>query len=175
MRAAAERSGGFLGGTTHLWRLSGQGSVYQALWRRLIGALNARAGIVHETGPSSEVPVFERFFIGGSNSVRGYRERGAGPKDLLGGFLGGKLVMGGGGELRFPLYRRLHAASFAEGGQVGQKLTFVQPSRWKYGAGGGLRLLTPVVPFRADLGYKLNPDPGDAALWRVHLSLGKAF
>lgn len=170
-----ERTGGFFGGNVHFLRAALDGSLYHRLWRSLLAAGRVRAGALKPTGRTVEIPVYERFFTGGASSVRGYRERHIGPFNALGSPLGGDIQLGASAELRLPLFWRFTAAAFVDGGQVGQRLNFVEPSRWKWGSGLGLRVRTPVGPFRADFGYKLNPDPGDADLWRLHLSLGEAF
>ncbi|MFH1620313.1 MAG: BamA/TamA family outer membrane protein [bacterium] len=170
-----ERSGGLIGGDVHFYRISANAAAYHRFHGRVIGAVSAKAGMVRETHPSAEVPVFERYFAGGGNSVRGYAERDVGPKDSVGAPLGGNLLLSASSELRFPLLGRLNGAVFVDAGQVGGHARMVLPSEWKYGAGGGLRYRTPVGPFRLDLGYKLNPDTGVSDFWHLHLSLGEAF
>lgn len=170
-----ERSGGFVGGQIHFLKAEADASLYRRVWKSLIFAATGRSGAARPTSPSTEIPIFERFFAGGANSVRGYSERGVGPTDIQGSPVGGNLRLGSSLELRFPLVWRLTGAAFVDGGQVGQKIGFVLPSEWKYGAGGGVRLQTPVGPLRADLGYKVNPERGERQWWRLHFSLGEAF
>ena len=99
-----------------------------------------------------------------------------GPTDASGNPLGGKLLLGASAEFRLPIYKKLRGALFLDGGQVADSLQGAAPRNWKYGAGAGLRYITPVGPIRVDFGYKLNPDkPALAELWRVHLSIGEAF
>ncbi|MBI4397337.1 MAG: BamA/TamA family outer membrane protein [Elusimicrobia bacterium] len=172
---SVERSGGIFGGDIHFQKYFYSASRFWAIAGPVVTALQVRGGTVWEFPPSKEVPIFERLFTGGANSIRGYRERGVGPKDDRGAPLGGNVQMGGSVELRFPLYRRFNGAVFVDGGQVAQRASGAKPSEWKYGAGGGVRFKTPVGPFRLDYGYKLNPDPDEEDLWRVHLSLGEAF
>jgi len=175
VQARLERAGGLLGGDVHFNRASLDGASYRRLYRGLIAAVSGRAGVIHQFRPSPEVPVYERFFTGGANSVRGYRERGVGPVDGLGAPRGGNVLLGGNLELRFPLFWRFWGTVFLDGGQVDPSSELVFPARWKYGTGAGLRVRTPVGPLRLDWGHKLGPRPADESGWRLHLSLGEAF
>ncbi|MFH1723713.1 MAG: BamA/TamA family outer membrane protein [Elusimicrobiota bacterium] len=175
LQGRIERSGGVLGGDVHLNRASLEASRYWTPWKRLTAAFSARAGVVRQFGRASEVPVYERFFMGGANTVRGYRERGVGPVDSLGAPLGGNVMTGANAELRFPLAWRFWGAVFVDGGQVAAHEDLAVPGQWRYGTGFGLRLRTPVGPLRLDAGYKLSRQPADGSDWRVHFSLGEAF
>jgi outer membrane protein assembly factor BamA len=170
-----QRAGGALGGTIHFNKALIDGRTYVPLGAGWVAAAAARGGVVVPFGPSADVPIFDRIFTGGANTVRGYRERGVGPKDALGSPLGGTWSTGGNLEVRFPLVKQLFGAAFIDGGMTALSRREALPSEWRYGAGGGLRFRTPVGPVRIDYGYKLNRDPRDPDLWRIHLSLGEAF
>jgi len=141
----------------------------------MVAALSARGGVIRAFAPSTGVPVYKKFFLGGGDSVRGYAERHLGPMDAQGNPTGGNVMTGANAELRFPIFRQLGGAVFLDGGQTSPDWSRAQPAAWRYGAGSGIRLKTPVGPLRLDLGYKLNPAPGDRSLWRLHLSLGEAI
>ena len=173
---SVERSGGFWGGDINIYKASLRNTIYHQILPGLTGLISARGAFVHETGRTPDVPIYERLFTGGGNSVRGYSERGVGPTDADGNPLGGKVLLGASAELRFPIYKKLRGALFTDGGQVSDSLAGSAPRRWRYGAGAGLRYQTPVGPIRAYFGYKLNPDrPVTPEMWRVHLSIGEAF
>ncbi|KAF0124798.1 MAG: outer membrane protein [Elusimicrobia bacterium] len=171
-----ERSGGLWGGDIDFYKTHLGATAYLSAWRGTVIVLSARGGFVRETGDTAEVPIFERFFSGGANSIRGYAERAVGPEDAEGNPIGGRVTAGANAEFRFPVYKKLRGALFADGGQSALSTSGVDPSRWKMGAGFGLRYRTPVGPLRADFGYKLNPgaDPSDGR-WRIHLTLGESF
>ncbi|MFH2202312.1 MAG: BamA/TamA family outer membrane protein [Elusimicrobiota bacterium] len=170
-----ERAGGVLGGDVHFNRASLDGAWYRGLWKKLTLAASARTGAIRQFGPASEVPVYERFFTGGANTIRGYRERGVGRVDDLGAPVGGNVLLGANIELRFPIFWRFWGAAFLDGGQVDPREGLVVPAHWKYGTGAGLRVRTPVGPLRLDWGYKLSRQNADDSDWRIHLSLGEAF
>lgn len=171
-----ERSGGLWGGDVDFYKAHLGATAYMAAWRRTVFVVSGRGGFVRETGDTREVPIFERFFAGGANSIRGYAERAVGPSDSAGNPIGGRVTAGANSEFRFPVYGRLRGALFADGGQAALRTSGVSPREWKFGAGFGLRYRTPVGPLRADFGYKLNPDgePSDGR-WRLHLTLGESF
>jgi len=170
-----ERFGDFLGGFINMHRVVVDATHYSPLFRRVVLANALRSGYSQPYGDSQEIPVFERFFLGGANSVRGYGERRVGDRDSTDAPLGGKRRFSSSVELRFPLFWKFRGAAFVDGGQVANHWSGVSPRFWKFSAGGGIRLVTPVGPFRLDAGYKLNRDPGDTELWRLHFSVGEAF
>lgn len=171
-----ERSGGLWGGDIDFYKTHMGVTAYLSACRGAVLVLSARGGFVRETGDTAEVPIFERFFSGGANSIRGYDERAVGPEDAAGNPVGGRVTAGANAEFRFPVYRKLRGALFLDGGQSALRASGVDIARWKSGAGFGLRYRTPVGPLRADFGYKLNPgaDPADGR-WRIHLTLGESF
>ena len=169
-----ERQGGVLGGDVDLNRGSARAAAYWSPFRQVVGAASFSGGVVRQYGDSPNVPIFERWFMGGATTVRGYREREVGPKDNLGSPIGGNVFTRGSVEARFPIYKRLGGAAFLDGGMVDRDQQLVWPARWRWGAGPGLRLKTPVGPVRLDAGWKINPDPG-LARWVIHFSLGEAF
>lgn len=177
--AGLERSGGIWGGDLDYYKVTTRHTVYRRLFWGITGLVSAAGGFIGETGTTPDIPIYDRFFMGGGSTVRGYAERGVGPKDANGNPLGGKVSLQGNAELRFPVYKSLKGAVFLDGGQVAATLRGAAPANWKYGAGGGLRYLTPVGPIRLDLGYKLNPGKPAAIApvdtWRIHFSLGEAF
>src|SRR5262249_46477825 len=143
-RLLLERDGGFLGGDIDMDKAVLETTLYRTLWGPLTAALTARAGALATFNGRTEAPIFHRFFTGGANTVRGWKERYVGPKAPGGAPLGGDWLAGASAELRFPLFWRLGGALFIDGGQVASTSDGVAPAFWKLGAGGGVRLRTPV-------------------------------
>ncbi len=74
-----EYFGGFWGGDDHFYKLQASWSSYQVVWPGWISATRFRVGWAEEFGESDEVPVDDRFYLGGANTVRGFRENSLGP------------------------------------------------------------------------------------------------
>jgi outer membrane protein assembly factor BamA len=141
----------------------------------LVLATSFRAGLVVPRGQDEEVPLQERYFNGGLNTVRSFREGLLGPKDANGEPLGGEGWSVASVEARQKVQGRLEAALFVDAGTVATDaedwIRFESPS---FGLGAGLRYMLPVGPVRLDGAW--NPDPrageSDGAL---HLTVGLSF
>lgn len=188
-----EPVGGVLGGDVAFVRGTVEGRIYQPLVRRLSGAARLRLGTAEPIADSDEIPLYERFYSGGINSVRGYGRRRLGPL-IADEPVGGRRLAEASLELRHPITDKLGAALFVDAGQVAPDVTPV-PRRaaslrrdqgaeggtfdfpfddLRFGAGFGVRYKSPVGPLRVDLAFPTDPPPGDNP-WQVHLSLGAAF
>jgi outer membrane protein insertion porin family len=141
--------------------------------RRLIVASTARLGMARTYRGEPLIPS-ERFFAGGATSVRGYRENDLGPRSIFADADGGAALFVANGELRFPIYRWVRGVGFIDLGDVYPTVSDVLQSGVQVGAGGGLRLDTPIGLLRLDLAVPVNPRPFDPQ-WRMHFGLGHAF
>ena len=143
-----------------------------------LGSLAAklRYGGIEPLESTSEVPIFKRFFSGGTDSVRGYPYQKLGPLDAQGNPIGGMELMEGSLEWRFPIRSPLEGVVFSDFGNVA-------PIDWALFLGRNTlyrrcrtALLTIVGPLRFDVGYELNPpDPSPFAPYQLHFSIGQAF
>jgi outer membrane protein insertion porin family/translocation and assembly module TamA len=120
------------------------------------------------------VPIFKRFFSGGSASVRGFDLDRLGPLDENEDPIGGLTVVEAGIELRFPLWKQLGGVVFADAGQVNRRAFHVDGDDIFYTSGVGIRYATPIGPLRVDLAQILNP-PSGIQPFRIHFSIGHAF
>jgi outer membrane protein insertion porin family len=132
-----------------------------------------RAGMVKPVSPAVEVPVYKRFYCGGSSSVRGYPERGIGPLDQNGNPLGGRFLGEFSAEVRFPLYRILGGVVFIDCGNIWQEYDKI-PRDLRCGVGGGLRLRSFLGSIRLDYGFKLGRREGES-IGMLHFAIGEAF
>jgi outer membrane protein assembly complex protein YaeT len=170
--ATAESVGEFLGGDYSFVRFTWEGRAYRRLLGRLGGAGRLRLGAAEPTGSSDEIPIFERFFSGGINSVRGYGRWRVGR--IFGDPVGGRTRVEFSAELRHPITDRLSGIAFVDGGQVSVRSYVFPFNEMQYGLGVGLRYASPVGPVGLDLGFPTDP-PRDDPHWRVHVSLGATF
>jgi len=132
-----------------------------------------KAGMVKPFRPTIEVPVYKRFYCGGSSSVRGYGERAIGPVDENDNPLGGRFLGEFSTEVRFPLYRMLGGVVFIDGGNIWQEYEEI-PQGLRWGVGAGVRLRTPLGSVRLDYGFKLDRRE-DESKGSLHFAIGEAF
>jgi outer membrane protein insertion porin family len=150
-------SGGFLGGDTQIYGLDLEGSQYFHLPWDTILVINGEIATVSQWGNGSEVPIFERLFLGGSNNLRGFPFREVGPQQN-GEPIGGQSMARSTIEWTFPIIEKARGAIFYDTG-------FVNTSAWSFGfnhmasdVGIGLRLDLPIGPLRLDYGYPVMRD-----------------
>jgi len=123
---------------------------------------------------NKKVPLEDRFFLGGAESVRGYKYGTISPTDKKGNFVGGRAYGLFSLEFRRLLWGNLEGALFYDSGKVFPFLKDFSLSNWYSSVGFGIRYLTPVGPLRIDYGYKLKKVPGQGR-GRVHISFGFPF
>jgi len=150
-------AGGFLGGDTQIYALDLEGSQYFHLPKDTILLLNGEIATVSQWGSGSEVPIFERLYLGGSNNLRGFPFREVGPQEN-GEPIGGQSMARATIEWTFPIIEKARGAVFYDTG-------FDNTSAWSFGfnhmasdIGVGLRLDLPIGPLRLDYGYPVMRD-----------------
>ncbi len=123
-------------------------------------ALRGRYG--YATGLEGEkLPVFERFYVGGINTVRGLEFGRAGPIDEEGNFIGGTEQLIFNLEFIFPILSqaRLKGVLFFDAGSSFDN--GVRIDELRYTTGAGIRWLSPVGPIRIEYGYNLDRREGE--------------
>jgi outer membrane protein insertion porin family len=134
------------------------------------GKLGLGYGEEGESG--NELPLFERYFPGGLNSVRGYKVRTLGPREkqrnTLGTIeerqeIGGSQQLEFSNEIIFPILQGLGVKGvvFFDAGQAFTADDGINITKLRYAFGGGLRWLSPFGPLRVELGIPINPREGD--------------
>jgi outer membrane protein insertion porin family/translocation and assembly module TamA len=135
-------------------------------------------GVISNPEQDSSIPIFKRFFAGGSNSNRGYAYHKLGPLDEWGNALGGRSIIEFNTDLRFPLQfitKDLEGVIFFDVGQVFPKEEIFM-DELRYAVGAGLRYKTIIGPVRVDLGYAINPPENNpSGSIQFFLSIGQAF
>jgi outer membrane protein insertion porin family len=167
-------AGGFLGGDTQIYGLDLEGSQYFLLPGDLILLINGEVATVDSWGSGTDVPIFERLYLGGSNNLRGFPFREVGPKDVNGEPLGGNTLMRATVELTFPIIEKARGAIFYDTG-------YVNGAAWSFGfdhivsdIGVGLRLDLPIGPLRIDYGFPIQRD-GYNGGGRFNFNVGYQF
>ncbi len=166
--------------------ISTTGHAQELGWfRRSSLALGARVGIIYplgNTGPGSAIaiPIDERFFNGGSSTVRSFAERDLGPHDRHDYPIGGDFFTVFNVEYTFPIWGEIEGAVFVDAGNLLPSSDDAFASvdagikNMRYAVGAGLRYKLPIGPVRLD--YGVNPNPKeDEAFGAFHFSFGFAF
>ncbi len=180
-----------LGGTAKYIKIESRARWYIPVWEHeAFGELtfstgwNFGYGIGY--GDQRELPLFERYFPGGINTVRGYRVRSMGPqvpiydqflasenrcpdgqkdcariirRDIVGG--SHQLIINN--ELIFPLVRALglKGVVFFDAGNAFSAARGIELEEMRMSVGAGIRWLSPIGPLRIEVGIPLNEQPGD--------------
>jgi len=162
-----------LGSTVDFARATGRLSYYIPVTSRTLLALGARGGWMEPlSGSFDGIPIDERFFNGGSTSVRSFPERRLGPSDYHGYNIGGDTFTTFNAEYQFPIYNTIIGAAFVDAGSVGASPEDMGPMR--FGVGPGLRYASPVGPLRIDVGFNPDRRTGERHMV-IHISFGMAF
>ncbi len=120
------------------------------------------------------LPIQERFFLGGSESVRAYGQDQLTPIGLLGSGLGGLTALEGNIEWRKQIVDEFYGALFYDVGMV-SVFSFDVDGAWGHGPGAGLRYYTPVGPVRVDVAYNPGPLYGASRRFQFFFSFGFSF
>jgi len=120
-----------------------------------------------------DLPPDQRFYGGGSATIRGFRYQSVGPQFADGNPVGGTAIDAATLELRQRVWGNIGAAAFIDAGQVGTTSAPFQ-GRLVEGAGIGVRYYTPIGPLRVDFAVPITREPhGDS--FELYLGLGQAF
>ena len=168
-KVSYESAGGVLGGTNDFYKPEAEASLFlPSFWKFVLG-LHLRLGIVEEFGDSETVPIYERFYVGGADTVRGYPESRYG-ESSLGPPEGGKSRLILNTEYKFPLAKNFGIAFFLDAGNTWEEADEIDFSDLRTGYGVGFRIYIPMMPIRLDYGY--SPREGEG---RIHFSMISLF
>lgn len=150
---------------------------YYPLFWKFIGFARVKAGYIEELDSEYPIPIFERFFLGGMNSLRGWGWGEVGPKDpatgdVIGGTSFGLVNL----ELQFPLIEKIAMLGviFYDTGNAFDDGESFDVSSFRSDAGVGIRWNSPLGPLRIEYGHKLDPDD-DESSGKWQFSMGAMF
>ncbi len=185
----------FIGGDTKFYKVTYDISYFQPSPVRLLPligkpsvGLHMRMGRGWGAG-GLDVPIFEKFFLGGTDSIRGYGERTIGPTDpYTGQPAGGRAMWQFNAEMKWPLFAHILtlAAPFYDMGDAWSTFEpfsvnkFVDESKLlARSVGIGVRLTIPntIIVIRVDYGWGLSDAKGyePARSGRLHFNIGNIF
>lgn len=153
-------AGTFLGGDVDIFGLTLQGQKYWNLWWDSIFSINGELAFVDAT--SGEVPIFDRLFLGGGRTLRGFEFRDVGPRDAVTGeVVGGQSLGFLSFEYSVPVIDNVRIATFYDLGFVNADSWDPSPSDLFHDIGLGVRLKLPISPVPLALDYAIpisSPD-----------------
>ena len=159
-----EYAGGPLGGSNAFIKTIADSGWYIPLFWDTTFVVHGKAGYVtkHSGG---DLPIYEKFFLGGINTLRGYDYLSVGPKDAAtGDVIGGEYMGLANIELRFPLLKEAGFIGlvFYDTGNAWTDDQGFDLSDLRSSVGAGIRWYSPMGPLRLEYGYALDPQPGDS-------------
>ncbi|MEK7850404.1 MAG: outer membrane protein assembly factor BamA, partial [Deltaproteobacteria bacterium] len=172
---STEVAGSFFGGTRAFVKHLGSSSwFYPVFWETSV-MLHGSIGYAEGT-EGKALPIDERFFVGGMNTVRGFDPRSLGPRDENGIIIGGNKQLIFNAEYLFPLVKEagLRGVLFLDAGNAFGDNEVYDIENLRTGAGYGVRWYSPIGPLRLEWGYNLNPKDGEK-MSRWEFSIGTFF
>jgi len=141
--------------------------------------LGGETGVVSPYGSSSQVPIFERWFLGGLENMRGFKYQTVGPEDQFGEPLGGDTFFYGTAEYSIPIIKMLRLAWFYDIGNVFPDAYSYNPGPGRRiisdDVGMGLRIVLPIgggTPLRLDYGIPIQHDPNIGRSGHIQIGVG---
>ncbi|MEA1935468.1 MAG: outer membrane protein assembly factor BamA [Thermodesulfobacteriota bacterium] len=160
-RISTEYSGGLLQGDTDFTKYTGSSTWFFPLPLDTVFGVRGRAGFMHRN-EDKKIPIYERFYLGGINSLRGLRD--VGPTDpATGDVIGGETMACFNVEFIFPLVKNagMKGVIFFDTGNAWEH--GYHPGDMRETAGAGVRWYSPIGPLRLEWGHVLDRKAGEGA------------
>ncbi len=177
VEAKVDFFGGFLGGDDNFVRFEGSWSKFQPFWKSVLRATRLKFGFAEPLSAGEEIPVIDRFFIGGANTIRGFSTDELGPRsDSAGVSNGSEFYLIFNEELRFPVFKKLWGSMFFDAGNgwAGLDDPRISFKNAAYSYGVGVQYLSPAGPLRLDYARRIK-SRGIEFSDRLHFTILYAF
>jgi outer membrane protein insertion porin family len=176
--ASVEYAGGPLGGDSQFVKYFLNAKKFYPVTASTVFSWNVVWGHVVPTESGEEVPLFERFFLGGPYNIRGFRSREISPRDPnTGELIGGNKEAIVNLEYQFPLVKEISfkGVFFFDAGNTWAQGSWPGKDEGVWAAYGmGVRWYSPMGPLRFEWGWNLNRPEGQPK--RVmEFTIGTAF
>ncbi|MFP3867418.1 MAG: outer membrane protein assembly factor BamA [Desulfobacteraceae bacterium] len=164
-----------LGGEVAYTRYVAESGWYFPLFWGTVGVLHGRVGYLQRL-PWGDLPSYEKFYLGGIDTLRGFEYAEVSPRDpITNERIGGEKFVQFNTEYRFPLYKKLGLIGlvfFDAGNVYANNVEYFSSMRTSVGT--GFRWFSPMGPLRVEWGYNISPKP-----WESHsnweFSVGGVF
>lgn len=193
-----EFAGGPLGGDSNYYRLEFRGSKFIPVFafQRQVLSLIGRIGVVESFGDSKkpktikvdnglgqlvdytyipDVPPYDRYFLGGPETLRGFEFRDVGPKSAFGEPIGGKTYGFFSAEYSMDIVKPVRFAIFYDAGFVNVDAYDFNPGKYNDNFGIGIRLMVAGAPLALDYGIPLTGDKFNRKGNQFNFSFGTRF
>ncbi len=151
-----------LGGSEKFSKYTLDARRFWPLWWHTVFTAHGQVGYVHSLD-NDDVPIDEKYFLGGINSIRGFESREVGPRDEFNEFIGGDTSAYFNFEYIFPILESLgiKGVTFFDVGNTWSDEDYWDEddtafASWRYSAGAGIRWLSPLGPMRFEYGFNLD-------------------
>lgn len=173
-----------LGGDVGFIKTEAETGWYFPLTKKLTGFVRAKGGMIEDVS-GKLLPDYEKFYLGGINSLRGFRWEDLAPREpsrhpdypgeLVG--VGGDKYVQLNAELIFPIDEKsgVMGVVFFDTGEVFGNDETVDFGQLRESIGGGIRWYSPVGPIRVEYGHILDPKSGFGEGGRWEFTMGTAF
>ena len=178
IRASNQIAGGIFGGDSNFVKFECQKTYFQPIFWKFVAVGNVKGGAVSGFGDTVEVPIYERFNVGGAESIRGYDYR-----DRVFPTKGGRYKLIGNMEIKFPIVSEkgmtlLQGAVFYDIGSTWNNFSDITlrsgigENKLKRGFGVGIRIKIRAFPIRLDWGFAVDKHPKESQ-W--YFTMGDIF
>ncbi|MFH1449848.1 MAG: outer membrane protein assembly factor BamA [bacterium] len=151
-----EMAGASLGGDVDYYKSVIEGRLYLPAFWKFVLAMRTRFGVIKSITGDDKVRDDFRFYLGGAETIRGYKENDISLIDENKKEHGGSSVFYANFEYRFPIVEPLYFALFLDMGNIWDKYGNFNLNNLKLGRGFSFRIDTPMGPIRLDYGYPMN-------------------
>ncbi len=165
-----------LGGDIGFTKYKAEVGVYIPLFWETTGFIHSEGGYINDVS-GKLLPDYEKFYLGGINSLRGFDWRDIFVPDEDGAKTGGYKYVQLNLEYIFPLVKKagLVGVIFYDTGNVYGKDENIDLGNLRQSAGGGFRWYSPLGPIRIEYGYILDRKDTDDSSGQWEFSMGAAF
>lgn len=170
-------AGGLLGGDEDFYRLEFRGAQYFPVFETQTQVLSllARGGVIQNYGQSTDVPYYNRFYLGGPTTLRGFEYYDVSPRDTFGEPIGGKSYGFFSAEYSIDIVSPIRFAIFYDAGFVNKGAYDFNPADYHDDFGVGLQLFVAGAPLRLDFGIPLTGDKRAKKGNQFNFSFGTRF
>ena len=151
-------AGGPLGGDHDFYSFELRGAQFFPLFEAQTQVLSliARGGVIENYGNSTDVPYYNKFYLGGPTTLRGYEYRRVSPRDEFGEVIGGKSYAFFSAEYSLDIVSPVRFAIFYDAGFVNADAYDFSPTNFTDNFGFGIRLFVAGSPLSLDFGIPLT-------------------